>query len=370
MGKKVEYSFAQYITDNFGDKYLDKIWDESNSVNPFEISYKANKECKFKCIKNNNHTYSRKLYVYCKTQNCPICEREKQSIGIKYPECVDLWSESNILTPLDYSSQSGDSVIWKCNNGIHDDYKRTIKNSVKMHFECPQCKNKLPHPNTWNRLDLTGQVFGELTVDSFSHTKNSTTFWNCTCSCGEKVIKNGNDMKAGKIITCGNRSIHRLGENNSNWRNGATEKNYSERYSEKYSEWHNESLKLDNYTCQCCGQYSGDLEVHHIYDFATYEDLRTDIVNGIVLCKSCHNSTVDGSFHNLYGTIGKTPSELEEYINNKRKQLGIDVPFSIDEYINNKVLNSKQNMWAFNTKKQCNKHIHIKYIHQGFKRRK
>ena len=56
------------------------------------------------------------------------------------------------------------------------------------------------------------------------------------------------------------------------------------------------------------------------------------------MCKNCHYTTVDDSFHNLYGTVNNTPEQLEEYINYKRKKLGIDIPFSIEEYKNGNVL--------------------------------
>lgn len=233
---------------------------------------------------------------------------------------------------------SNSVVYWKCNNGIHEDYKRNIKLSVNRKFECPKCATRKPHPNTWNRMDLTGKQFGELIVDSFSHTKNGATYWNCTCSCGVQTVKNGNDLKVGKIVTCGDKSFHKIGENNSNWKGGLTELNYSERYSSEYKEWHKAVLERDNYTCQCCGKSGGELQVHHLYDFATYEDLRTEESNGITLCKSCHHSTVLGSFHNIYGTIGKTPQELEIYINDKRSQLGINIPFSLESHLAGNVL--------------------------------
>lgn len=78
--------------------------------------------------------------------------------------------------------------------------------------------------------------------------------------------------------------------------------------------------------------------MHHLKDFATYKELRFDVNNGIPLCESCHDATISGSFHNLYGTHGKTEQELEEYINNKRKQLGINIPFSIESYKNGNIL--------------------------------
>lgn len=54
------------------------------------------------------------------------------------------------------------------------------------------------------RTDLTGRVFGKLTVIGFSHVaKHSANHWKCRCSCGSiKSIYIGN-LNAGKIKDCG-----------------------------------------------------------------------------------------------------------------------------------------------------------------------
>lgn len=56
------------------------------------------------------------------------------------------------------------------------------------------------------------------------------------------------------------------------------------------------------------------------------------------LCGSCHQSNISGSFHNIYGTHETTPEDLEEYINTKRIQLGIDKSFSLESYFNGEIL--------------------------------
>ena len=139
--------------------------------------------------------------------------------------------------------------------------------------------------------------------------------------------------------TCGNRSFHNIGENASNWKGGITPELKIARSSKEYDNWRKNVYSKDWYTCQCCGEYRGIiLNAHHLKDFANHLDLRFNVSNGMVFCSNCHDSTVEGSFHNLYGTHGKTESELQEYINNKRKQLGINVPFDIDEYKNGNIL--------------------------------
>lgn len=59
-------------------------------------------------------------------------------------------------------------------------------------------------------------------------------------------------------------------------------------------------LSRDNYKCQCCG-LKKKLHVHHIFSYKYYPSLRTDVNNGITLCKYCHQKyhTVYGNKHNV-----------------------------------------------------------------------
>lgn len=82
-----------------------------------------------------------------------------------------------------------------------------------------------------------------------------------------------------------------------------------------YVKWSEAVLKKDHFCCQCCGS-SDNLEVHHIFNFATYPELRLDVDNGIVLCQKHHNMTIKGSYHNIFGTSNNNDIQLETYINN------------------------------------------------------
>lgn len=103
------------------------------------------------------------------------------------------------------------------------------------------------------------------------------------------------------------------------WNGFVTSENKRLRNSFEYDNWRNAVFKRDDYTCQCCGRRSrvGDsvtLHAHHLENFALNSDLRFDIDNGVTLCYECHDVRVDGSFHNMYGTIGNTKEQYEEYI--------------------------------------------------------
>lgn len=52
-------------------------------------------------------------------------------------------------------------------------------------------------------IDLTGNIFGRLTVLSICHYKPNGTYWNCLCECGNKSIVNGCKLKSGKTKSCG-----------------------------------------------------------------------------------------------------------------------------------------------------------------------
>jgi hypothetical protein len=53
------------------------------------------------------------------------------------------------------------------------------------------------------RLDLTGQIFGRLTVKEFSHVVGNNSYWLCVCECGNTTKTQGNGLKRGESKSCG-----------------------------------------------------------------------------------------------------------------------------------------------------------------------
>lgn len=53
------------------------------------------------------------------------------------------------------------------------------------------------------RLELTGQRFGRLVVESFYDIQNRNTRWLCKCDCGNEIIVVGKALKYGDVKSCG-----------------------------------------------------------------------------------------------------------------------------------------------------------------------
>ena len=285
-------------------------------------------------------------------QRCPYCAGKRvfrdESLGALYPECLDIWDyELNDKTPFDYYPGSSVIVHWICPK--HGKYERWIQNSVRYSFICPECaKEKRHNSHSPTFIDISGQKFGTLTVESYAFTIDNRAYWNCVCECGAKVIKQGTTLKSGRITTCGDWGIHKSGENSNNWKGGITPENKAIRGSTEYNDWRKSVYRKDGFHCVICGTHD-NLNAHHILPFAEYPELRFDVSNGITLCKDHHANGRDGSFHDAYGTSGNTPEQLEDYINNEYEKMGINKHFDVYEYMKGiKEMDNKENKVKWN----------------------
>ena len=327
-------SFAQYIIDNRSEEILNYIWSEKNEKSPWEYASQANKKVWLVCEKDSSHVYQMYLDNYMHGNGCPYCAGRKldskNNLAALHPEVLDVWSNKYTKSPDQYKFHALDEVWWKCEYGIHEDFLRSITHSTSCNFRCPICAQNYKE-TTLN--DLTHKKFGTLTVISRDESNKQTgTYWICKCDCGvEKSIK-GYHLTSGQIKTCG-AGIHRTGENGSNWKGGKTRLAQRARSNNSYKEWQKFVYAKDWYTCQCCGR-SRDIikNAHHILNMSSNTELMYDVNNGILMCKQSHYTTEIGSFHNIYGTTDNTPEQLESYINQKRRELNIPLPFSLLEY--------------------------------------
>ena len=69
------------------------------------------------------------------------------------------------------------------------------------HISCG-CK-KADAKNGSHAENLTGKVFGKLTVLYRTANRNGRTCWMCQCSCGRQKEVTAHDLKSGKVKSCG-----------------------------------------------------------------------------------------------------------------------------------------------------------------------
>lgn len=97
-----------------------------------------------------------------------------------------------------------------------------------------------------------------------------------------------------------------LGEKSANWKGGITPLRIIIRESKAYIHWRAAIYQRDNYTCQLCGRYSGQMHVDHypktfasiLHEYQIKSLLEAinckelwDTNNGRVLCVDCHKKT-------------------------------------------------------------------------------
>lgn len=115
----------------------------------------------------------------------------------------------------------------------------------------------------------------------------------CNCGCGQLIDKYDKRGRrryyAPSHCPSGHfKSEDVRGENACNWKGGTTPAMDALRKTPEYTQWRLLVYERDHYTCQMCGHKHTDIVAHHIKSFAENEELRFELSNGVVLCRSCH----------------------------------------------------------------------------------
>ena len=85
------------------------------------------------------------------------------------------------------------------------------------------------------------------------------------------------------------------------------EKEVIERNNPKYKQWRKTVLSRDS-ECIVCSS-DENLNVHHLFSYKEYPELRINEGNGVTLCDRCHTN-----FHKQYGKTGGTPVDLINFM--------------------------------------------------------
>lgn len=172
--------------------------------------------------------------------------------------------------------------------------------NFKKGKQCPTCVGK----NQWT-FETVSEVYRshgcELLEDSYASINANMNY---RCSCGdESTTTFGNFLKGVRCKQCGIKKLQ--GPNNYLYKHDKTKEERERRreYTE-YSEWRRRVYARDGHTCQCCGAKGVTLNAHHLESYASNRELRTEIDNGVTLCRPCHLQ-----FHTRYGFLKPTTKQ-------------------------------------------------------------
>ena len=153
------------------------------------------------------------------------------------------------------------------------EHKDKIGSATKENWAKPEYRTKI-------LMAVKGRILTKTTRDKISRSLTQKGL-PCCSNCG-KPLK---DYRSKKCKTCFHKG--NVGENNPNWKGGATQRNVAIRLRKDYQFWREAVYKRDNFTCVCCGKQE-NLQAHHILSFSKYPRMRIEVKNGTTLCQNCH----------------------------------------------------------------------------------
>ncbi len=155
-----------------------------------------------------------------------------------------------------------------------------------------------------------GKKYGKLTVLSKAARKiDGQTRWICKCDCGnnETIDIIGAHLRNNSITNCGCEYEQLVKNGEINRKLSKTLRIYERFYHPRYLKWRETILSKYEYRCDIC-KSKNRLQVHHLYSYQTYPELRYDLENGVCLCRKCHVQ-----FHSLYGNKNNTKEQFIKF---------------------------------------------------------
>lgn len=123
--------------------------------------------------------------------------------------------------------------------------------------------------------------------------------------CGEAFVRETNQVKRNENQFCSSgcymNHIHNPSLTDEERRDN---RDYPE-----YREWRRSVYERDGYTCRKCYKVGSRIEAHHVFNFHSHPELRTEVGNGITFCVDCHKD-----FHKTYGNRYNNKDQVEEFI--------------------------------------------------------
>jgi 5-methylcytosine-specific restriction endonuclease McrA len=249
--------------------------------------------------------------IKTKEKICPICKTKfkprKSSQKYCSPECRVKSMTNKITIKCSYCEK--EISITKST------YERSKHHYCSQECKYEHQKQTVKGENNPNYKNATVKVRCSYCSKEFTilkckikNNKNVYCSQKCKSNHQREILKGENNPNYGK-----GEKIR--GNKNKMWNPEKTQEEREKgRIIEGYKKWVYGVYKRDNYTCQYCGKRGGDLVAHHLNSYNWDKEHRTDINNGVTLCKQCHRY-----FHIKYGMGDNTKEQYIEFINNKKE---------------------------------------------------
>lgn len=195
--------------------------------------------------------------------------------------------------------------------------------SKKQLFCSKQCRGEYQSFNSMTKCDFCGKNFPR---KPSKLNKNSHNFCSRECLynfhrtvikcdyCGQEFSNINSKIKLSEkhfcCVEC-QRKYQSILEHNPNYNSKKTqEERKNGRSGVGIPQWRKEVYERDNYTCKITGDNKGgNLVAHHLYSYADYPELRTDVNNGVTITEEIHKL-----FHNTYGYKHNTKEQFDEFV--------------------------------------------------------
>ena len=156
-------SFAQWVIDEFGILYFNKIIDheknKSLNIDIWNLRKRSLTKVWFNCESKDYHEYDMSCDGFYRGNRCKYCGRTKyvhkyDSLGYLYPQIFDIWSNKNKLSPYEYTVGTEKKIWLVCKDGIHEDYSQQVKNAIISEFRCPMCSQESNTSKLQNKINI------------------------------------------------------------------------------------------------------------------------------------------------------------------------------------------------------------------------
>lgn len=224
-------------------------------------------------------------------------------------------------TIIERPSKANSVLIAKCKNG----HIRKAKINNFINHDCIECQGSVLKYDIEQCREIFNSRGFTLLEEEYIDCK---TFMKYKCSCGNINKTSLDIIQNSKIDSCKKCKGDKFkGEKHFNWKGGITPESTALRNTDEYRLWRTTVYHRDYYTCQCCWQVNGKLNVHHIHNFSSFIEERHLTENGITLCYDCHSN-----FHGDYGYNNNDIFQLQEYFDDVRSELGLS-PIRIESIV-------------------------------------